>query len=461
MHLEMKAQCEKCGGAVPADGEAYICSYECTFCPPCAANTQGTCPNCGGELIRRPRRKAAIGGAEHGPLQTQAGKHPGLIWAVSFALWTFIAVASGISLYQVDRSLGRPTSLTSELTLPLINGLIYALLTPLVFGLALRSPVQRSNWARRSGFYVAGSLAFTLLHVFLRGLVYPVWDPRVRSYAYAAWNPQTHILSFQWILFERLFLYNLVDDIFSIYLPIVLIAHAVCYYRRFRDRELRASELETQLAKAHLQALKSQIQPHFLFNTMHSISALMLTDVRAADKMMARLSDLLRMSMENAGIQLTTLSRELEFVTCYLEIEKVRFEDRLNLVFDIASDTLDAQVPHFLLQPFAENAIRHGIAKRSTQGEIRITASRDERDLDLRVTDNGPGIDQTEGLSLADGLGLRTSRERLRTLYGADQSLDMRNAPGGGLEIKIRIPFHVEPRPLLHEVELKGPKSVA
>jgi two-component system, LytTR family, sensor kinase len=460
MHLEMKARCEKCGSALPADAEAYICSYECTFCAACTASAQIICPNCGGELIRRPRRKATIPSTQNSDLQIPGSKRPWLIWAVSFALWTFIAVANGISMYQFDRSLGRSTSLLSELTLPFINDLIYALLTPLVFGIALRSPVQRSNWARRAVFYVAGSLAFTLAHVFLRGLVYPVWDPRVRGYAYAAWNPQTHILSVQWILFERLFLYNLVEDIFSIYLPIVLIAHAVCYYRRFRDRELRTSELETQLAKAHLQALKSQMQPHFLFNTMHSISALMLTDVRAADKMMARLSDLLRMSMENAGIQLTTLSRELEFVTGYLEIEKVRFEDRLKLVLDIASDTLDAQVPHLLLQPFAENAIRHGIAKRSAKGEIQISASHDGRDLDLRVKDNGPGIDQTEGLSFKDGLGLRTTRERLRTLYGADQSLDIRNVPGGGLEVKIRIPFHAEPRRLLYELEPKGAGSV-
>jgi len=460
MHLEMKAQCEKCGGALLADGEAYVCSYECTFCPVCASNAHGTCPNCGGELIRRPRRKAPIGAAENSDLKIQGSKRPWLIWVVSFALWTFIAVANGISMYQFDRSLGRPMPLMSEITLPLINDLIFALLTPLVFGIALRYPVQRGNWPRRTVFYVAGSLAFTLAHVFLRGLVYPVWDPRVRGYAYAAWNPHTHILSIQWILFERLFLYNLVEDIFSIYLPIVLIAHAVCYYQRFRDRELRASELETQLAKAHLQALKSQLQPHFLFNTMHSISALMLIDVRAADKMMTRLSDLLRMSLENNLVQVTTLSRELEFVTGYLEIEKVRFEDRLSVVLDIAPDTLDAQVPHLLLQPFAENAVRHGIAKRSSKGEIQISTSHDKRDLYLRVKDNGPGLDETEGRSLRDGLGLRTTRERLHTLYGGDQSLDIGSVPGGGFEVQIRIPFHVEPRPLLYQVGAKGPQLV-
>src|SRR5216684_2629248 len=446
MHLEMKAQCEKCGGALLADVEAYICSYECTFCPVCASNAHGTCPNCGGELIRRPRRKAPIGAAENSDLKIPGSKRPWLIWVVSFALWTFIAVANGISMYQFDRSLGRPMPLTSEITLPLINDLIFAFLTPLVFGIALRSPVQRSNWPRRTVFYVAGSLAFTLAHVFLRGLVYPVWDPRVRGYAYAAWNPQTHILSVQWILFERLFLYNLVEDIFSIYLPIVLIAHAVCYYRRFRDRELRTSELETQLAKAHLQALKSQMQPHFLFNTMHSISALMLTDVQAADRMMTRLSDLLRMSFEASGTQITILSHELEFLNCYLEIEKVRFEERLTIVLNIAPETLDAQVPHLLLQPLVDNAVKHGISKLHDGGEIQISATSEGTELQLEVKDNGPGMGRPDGPHRT-GLGLKVTRARLEALYGQEQSMELIHPPEGGAAVRICIPLTKRDKP--------------
>jgi hypothetical protein len=299
-----------------------------------------------------------------------AGKRPWLIWAVSFGVWTFIALAGTGSIYQLYRSTGNPASFISTLGLEFSQILTYAPLTPFVFAFAIRYPLQRGNWLRRSLVYLAGGLVFTVAHVTLRGLTpYGFWDSQTHRWVSAIWDSQAGAFRIQWQMFEMLFFRNVVDDVTGTYLPIVLIAHAVCYYRRFRDRELRASELETQLAKAHLQALKSQMQPHFLFNTMHSISALMLTDVRAADKMMARLSDLLRMSMENAGIQLTTLSRELEFVTGYLEIEKVRFEDRLKLVLDIAPDTLDAQVPHFLLQPFAENAIRHGIAKRSAQGE--------------------------------------------------------------------------------------------
>lgn len=135
--------------------------------------------------------------------------------------------------------------------------------------------------------------------------------------------------------------------------------------------------------------MKSQLQPHFLFNTMHSISALMLTDVNAADRMMSRLSDLLRMSLESAGTQITTLNRELEFVHCYLDIEKVRFEERLHVIFDIAPETLDAQVPHLLLQPLVDNAVKHGISKVPGGGEIRITVSTQNGELKLKIEDNG------------------------------------------------------------------------
>jgi LytS/YehU family sensor histidine kinase len=152
-------------------------------------------------------------------------------------------------------------------------------------------------------------------------------------------------------MFERMFLSSVVDDVVTTYLPIVLIAYVARYYQRFRERELRTSQLQAQLEKARLQSLKSQLQPHFLFNTLNSISALMLTNVKAADRMITRLGDLLRISLQTAGTQMTTLSRELEFVNCYIEIEKVRFEERLKVSVDVAPETLDASVPHLLLQP--------------------------------------------------------------------------------------------------------------
>jgi two-component system, LytTR family, sensor kinase len=460
MHLGMKTQCEKCGSTLLADGEAYLCSYECTFCRDCTLNMNGVCPNCGGELVRRPQRKTLTSSGENRGLRIPGSRRPWLIWVVSFGVWTFMALVNAGSMYQFDRSVGRYVTFTKEITLPLINYVIYAFLTPVIFGIAMRYPIQRTNWVRRTGLHAVASVAFTVGHVVLRGLVYPVWDPRISNYSYAVWNPHTYAFSIQWILFERLFFYNLVDDIFSTYLPVVLIAHAVWYQKMFKDRDLRTFELEAQLAKAHLQALKSRLQPHFLFNTLHSISTLMLTDVRAADRMISHLSDLLRMSLENSEIQVTTLSRELEFLTGYLEIEKVRFADRLNIVLDVAPDALDAQIPHLLLQPLVENAVHHGISRRSSGGEIQIAVSCDAHNLYLRIRDNGPGLSESGAGQPAIGLGLRATRERLRTLYGNEHSIDIRDAPEGGVEACVRIPFRAA-RPLPYEVISGDPESAA
>jgi hypothetical protein len=281
---------------------------------------------------------------------TAARKNPWRIWVISLGLWTFVAVADGVSIFEFDRSAGQPMSMRDEISVPLVNNLVYAVLTPIIFGLALRHPIQRTNWMRRTGVHFVGSLGFTVAHVALRSLVYPVYDPRIRGFAYIVWNPHTYVFNVQWVLINRLFFYNVVSDVVSIYLPVVLVAQAVWYQKRFREREVRTFELEAQLAKAHLQALKSQLQPTSC-STLCTLSALMLTDVQAADRMMTRLSDLLRMSLENNGVQETSLSRELEFVGGYLEIEKVRFEERLEVVLEIAPDTLDARVPHLLLQP--------------------------------------------------------------------------------------------------------------
>jgi two-component system LytT family sensor kinase len=434
----MKMRCESCGAPLATDGEAYICSYECTFCPACAVQGQSPCTHCGGELIRRPRRKTSLPpAAKHEP-PTLGRERAWVIWVVSFGLWIFIAFASALSMYEFQRSLGRSTTFRAELTLPLIQSLIFAFLTPFVFNFAIRHPVQRENWVSRSWLHLAASMAFAATHVLIRGSVYPVWDPDVRGYAWALRDPQSHALRIKWALFERLFLYNAVDDIYSVYLPIAVIAFAIGYYQRFRERELRATQLEGQLAKAHLQALKSRLQPHFLFNTMHSISALMHTDVAAADKMMTLLCDLLRMSLEKTGVQVTTLNCELEFLDSYLAIEKVRFGDRLRVVTDVSSDTLGAHVPHLILQPLVENAVRHGVAKRSTDGEVCIAVSHDDHHLYLRVKDDGPGLNEHPPKR---GLGLEATRERLQTLYGDNQSIEIRNTSEGGVEVCVRIPF--------------------
>jgi len=149
------------------------------------------------------------------------------------------------------------------------------------------------------------------------------------------------------------------------------------------------------------------------------------------------------MSLENDGEQITSLSHELELVAGYLEIEKIRFGDRLNVVLDVANETLDAQVPHFLLQPLVENAVRHGIAKVSKRGEIRLTVTHQGDTLHLVISDNGPGLDDLDTFHWKSGLGLRATQERLQTLYGDKQKLEIRTHPDGGVEASIRIPFQL------------------
>src|SRR6185312_6178697 len=215
---------------------------------------------------------------------------------------------------------------------------------------------------------VGGGILFTIVHVVLRALCYPAWQAEAKKYEWALFNWSTFHFSFHWAPLERLLLWNLVEDVFAIYIPIVVIAHAAVYYRRFRERELRSVQLQAQLSDAKLLALKSQLQPHFLFNTLHSISSLMLRDVSSADTMIARLSDLLRMSLEDTGEHVTSLKREMEFTQAYLEIEKIRFGDRLAVTFDVPARILDSQIPQCLLQPLVENSIKHGISKRTSGG---------------------------------------------------------------------------------------------
>jgi two-component system LytT family sensor kinase len=368
----------------------------------------------------------------------------GLIWVVSFSVWTFVTLASTASIYEFYRSSGGSMGILDLLGMESSQILTYFPLTPFVFAFAIRYPVQQTNWVQRSILHLAGGLIFSVAHITLRGLThYAYFDTQIQSWASAIVGAQAHMLGIKWHVFKQLFFRNVVDDITGTYLPIVLIAHAVSYYRRFRQRELRTSQLETQLAKAHLQALKSQLQPHFLFNTLHSISALMLTDVPAADRMMTRLSDLLRMSLEDNQAHVTTLTHELEFVNAYLSIENIRFEDRLKIVIDIAPEALDAEVPHLLLQPLVENAVMHGISKLSSGGEIRITAKRDGPDLHVWVKDNGPGLDTGEGSHSKVGLGLKATRERLQTLFGSTQSFEVRAPADGGVEASVRIPFRL------------------
>jgi LytS/YehU family sensor histidine kinase len=225
------------------------------------------------------------------------------------------------------------------------------------------------------------------------------------------------------------------------YWAILGVNYAIDYYQKYRERELRASQLETRLAQARLQVLKMQLHPHFLFNTLNAISELVYKDPESAEQMITNLSDLLRLSLENVGVQEVPLKQELDFLNKYVEIEQTRFHDRLQMNMEIEPETLDACVPNMILQPLVENAIRHGIGMRSSGGKIEIGADRVDGMLHLFVRDNGRGLLNGEKKALKEGVGLANTRARLAHLYGAAHRFDLKNSPGGGLMVDLAIPF--------------------
>lgn len=349
---------------------------------------------------------------------------------VCLGVWLFIALAMDLSLYAYNKSFSFPVT-PYALGVPLINSLVWGVLTPIVIRVTLRYPIEKVNVTSRTLGYMLSGVVLTIVHVIIRGLIFPVRNPVTH---------QTSPLCFS--LFKNLFLADVVEDIFEIYVPIVVVGLSISYYRRLKNKELRASELAAELARAQLQALKNQLQPHFLFNAMHSISELMFEDVKAADKMMTRLSDFLRMTLDNEAAQETSLCTELELVDGYLQIERIRLGDRLTVDEEIDPTTLDARVPHLLLQPIVENAIRHGISHRLRDGTIHITSRHDGTFLYLTVSDNGTGLSTTTTDGYRDGVGLTTTRKRLRALYGDDQELDIRNMLStSGVEVCMKIPL--------------------
>jgi LytS/YehU family sensor histidine kinase len=235
--------------------------------------------------------------------------------------------------------------------------------------------------------------------------------------------------------FPRLIFVNL-DKELLVYWIIVVISHAADYYQRYREGELRASQ-------AQLQALKMQLHPHFLFNALHSISALVHIDPDAADKMIARLGDFLRLTLESSAAQVVPLRQEIEFLNCYLEIERIRFRDRLTTHIDVDPQLLDCGVPNLILQPIVENAIRHGVSQRAAHGHVELRASRAGALLRLEVRDNGRGLPEGAEAcrSSKGGVGLANTRARLQQLYGAGYSFDLANSPAGGVVVTMEIPL--------------------
>jgi two-component system LytT family sensor kinase len=351
--------------------------------------------------------------------------------ALVVGIWTlfglFLVSQTGLAFQRGDRPVNWYRILSAEMAF----AYSWAALTPLVLWLARRFPLERDRWPRSLAAHVFASLLIGLATRAFRDLMF----------FYLTAEPESRMP------FVKLFLnvYLFFDYGSMIYWLILLVCYALNYYRRYREGEIKTTRLEAQLAQAELQALKMQLNPHFLFNTLHSISALVHKDADAADKMIARLGDFLRLTLDSAGAQEVSLQQELEFLKCYLDIERIRFKDRLTVQMSIQPQALGARLPNLILQPIVENAIRHGIAPRTSQGHIHIEARRYDGILHVQVTDNGPGLPSNGNTgSIFKGVGLSNTKARLQQLYGADHRLDLSNTSRGGLSVILEIPFNPE-----------------
>ncbi len=241
--------------------------------------------------------------------------HPMLrVWAISIGVWTGIAVALALTDYLSEAPMGLSNRFASLLALQLSDNLSYIPMTPLAYVVALRYPLQRERWGQRALLLLAVGIAFMLSHVLRGSRLIRRGNPQLKHWERAVTASWAQGLQIHWSVLARCLIGNALLDLIFVYTSIVLIGHAVAYHQGFRQGELRKSQLESQLARARLEALRSQLQPHFLFNTLHSISSLMLTDTRAADRMMTLLSELLRKSLASNASQLVSLAEELQFV---------------------------------------------------------------------------------------------------------------------------------------------------
>jgi sensor histidine kinase YesM len=357
------------------------------------------------------------------------------LWVALFGLWTFLGLfmfSQGMAQKLMAQD---PHPWWQHLTSWMVGVWLWFLFTPLVLWLGRKFPPDRKPYWRAVLFHLAISLVFPLVDlalesVILRGL---------------------HVFPDIMSSFAATLFFLLVIGYHQSILTYWSILGAQCtygWYRRYEERrqealrlELRSSQLERQLAEAHLSALKMQLHPHFLFNTLNTIMVLVRQQKgREAEEMLARLSDLLRCVLDDVQAQEVPLSRELEYLQLYLSIEQVRFQDRLRV--DIAADpeVLDAALPHMALQPIVENAIRHGIGRSSTAGQIGITACRVNESVEIKIRDDGPGLAAANGTT-GGGIGLANTRARLRELYGDAASLKVENAERGGVVATMVLPF--------------------
>jgi two-component system, LytTR family, sensor kinase len=364
--------------------------------------------------------------AAHGAADWRKKLRTGL---VVLGIWIALGVAMGLQIYANNYSEGRLT-LKEALNYAVRRYSVYALLTIPIVWLCRRYPLPSKQWEKSVAAHLGGLIGFIFAYTGLRLLVFPPLEVHTLKVL-----PVT--LETTWALLRS----NIFDH-FWMYSSIVVVTLAYQYHARLRERELREMQMRRQMAEYELEILKLQLHPHFLFNTLNGISTLMARDVKTAREMLVRLGDLLRIALSHTHDKEVSLKEEMEFVQAYLDLEQMRFGERLKVKLNIHPDTLDARVPNMILQPLVENAIRHGVAVVRSGGTIELETSLVNGLLRIGLTNDGPPGNGAEARG-GSGLGLGNTRARLWQLYGDTYQLSISNRQEGGVQLLLEIPFRV------------------
>lgn len=346
-----------------------------------------------------------------------------------------LAVSSTLQAWRLDAlsKMAEPMTRTYVAKLFVLNlayWTIPALCLPAIVTVARRFRFDNGHKVTAVGVHLMAAFAFAFVRqcgmISVRVLLWP--------------NLAFKAAATPWSIYFQRQLLNDLDWCLMVYASIVGVSHAVAYYHESQQRKVNQATLETSLVEARLKTLQAELHPHFLFNTLHAISTLVHRDPESADRMISRLSDLLRITFDRSGEARVSLKDEIDFLQKYLEIEQTRFQDRLTVRVEIDPDALDAEVPRMILQPLVENAIKHGVGKRSDGGYVNITAAREGDRLWMQVRDNGGGLQGGTVRALNKGVGLSNTRARLDCLYGGSHQLVFSDQRGG-LAVRVEIPY--------------------
>ncbi len=324
-------------------------------------------------------------------------------------IWTLIGLSFAGQFFIASSQLGRPVSWKLALVHSLSDWYVFALLSPLPIWLARKYGLEGKHWKINTGLHLTAGLLFSILYVLIRAgiaLAQSRWEGTEVNYSTAFQLLLIKTWHFNWL----------------IYWVIAGVKLALGYYQESQEKAAHNAELERSLIEARLLALQMQLNPHFLFNTLNSVSSLMRKDVKKADQVMVKLSDIIRAALQAPEKRMVPLSQEIEFLRQYLDIEKIRFGERLSIDLNIPIPCNQALVPYLILQPLVENAIRYAIEPFSRPGLVSISAVSDQDHLILEVKDTGPGFNQQQW---RPGIGLKNCQDRLKQHFGLEGELTL------------------------------------